>query len=49
MKEQIERLTFYSNATYCPVRAEAAEALVTHGGEAMLEMRDAEILIGTKS
>jgi acetylornithine/N-succinyldiaminopimelate aminotransferase len=35
MKDQIERLTFYSNATYCTVRAEAAEALVTHSYPSM--------------
>lgn len=35
MKDQIERLTFYSNAVYCPVRAEAAETLVTHSYPSM--------------
>ncbi len=30
MQYQIETLTFYSNAVYNPVRAEAAELLVTH-------------------
>lgn len=35
MKEQIEKLTFYSNAAYCEVRAEAAEVLVTHSYPSM--------------
>jgi len=32
---QIAKLTFYSNATYCEVRAEAAEILVTHSYASM--------------
>ena len=35
MKAQIEKLTFYSNAAYCEVRAEAAEELVTHSYPSM--------------
>jgi len=35
MKDQIEKLTFYSNATYCTARAEAAEELVTHSYPSM--------------
>lgn len=35
MKDQIDKLAFYSNATYCTVRAEAAEKLVTHSYPSM--------------
>ena len=35
MQRQIETLTFYSNAVYNPVRAEAAEVLVTHSYPSM--------------
>ncbi len=35
MKDQIEKLAFYSNATYCTARAEAAEELVTHSYPSM--------------
>ncbi len=35
MQQQIETLTFYSNAVYNPVRAEAAELLVTHSYPSM--------------
>lgn len=35
MKDQVERLAFYSNAAYSSVRAEAAEELVTHSYPSM--------------
>lgn len=38
MQRQIEALTFYSNAVYNPLRAEAAEVLVTHSYPSMCSL-----------